>query len=88
MTETQTRRPTTKLGLAKYYEALHFALEREFTGFPDDIRAANLRAECIRLEQRLESVPCGDDLIETARWNATHASNDFYAAPHEERFLS
>lgn len=78
-----TLRPRTKEALRRYYEALHFALEREFTGFPEDQRVVALSQACLELEGRLLKVPNGEDLIETARWNALNADRRLFAATHE-----
>jgi len=77
------RRPRTKIELLRYYEALHFALEREFTGFPEDLRVASLSKECKVLENRLENVPMGKKHIDDARWNTLHGDRRFFAATHE-----
>jgi len=78
------KRPTTKIGLLRYYEALHGALEREFTGFPEDRRVISISGACRELEDRLKGVPAGSQLISNARWNANNADPRTFAVTFEE----
>ena len=52
--------------LQRYYEALHYALERELVDEPPQSFKA-LRKACRQLENRLKSCPGGDELITEAK---------------------
>jgi hypothetical protein len=72
-----------KTQLLRYFEALHFELEREFTGFPEDLRGTtvtmdSLKSACKELEQRLLTVPNGEESVANAKYNALHADPRFF----------
>ena len=52
--------------LERYWEGLHYALDREIVDGPPATFKA-LRKECRQLEKRLQNCPGGDDLITEAR---------------------
>jgi len=52
--------------LERYYEALHYALDREMVDAPLQ-SFKQLRKACSKLEGRLKSCPGGDELITEAK---------------------
>lgn len=58
--------------LLRYYEELHYALDRELVDFPRDNQ---LQEACRELEERLSRVPGGEELLDIARKNVT-SNND------------
>jgi len=59
-------RDMNKEQLTRYYEALHYALDREMVEEPPTAFKA-LRKDCRQLERRLQSCPGGDELITEAK---------------------
>ena len=55
-----------KQQLEQYWEALHYALERELVDEPPEAIKA-LRKACKRLEKHLARCPNGDELIAEAK---------------------
>jgi len=55
-----------KKQLEQYYEALHYALDREIVNDPPETFKA-LRKACKKLEKRLSRCPNGDALISEAK---------------------
>jgi hypothetical protein len=52
--------------LQRYYEALHYALDRELVDEPSESIKA-LRKDCRQLENCLKNCPGGDELITEAK---------------------
>ncbi|MBT6049129.1 hypothetical protein HN803_02890 [candidate division WWE3 bacterium] len=61
-----------KQQLERYWEELHYALDREIVDVPPGTFKA-LRKDCRQLEKHLESCPGGDEAISIARDSVTLA---------------
>lgn len=76
------RLPRTKVGLLKYVEALHWALERELTGDFHEDSIEQLKSWIRRNEDHLERCPDGTEMKKNALKQALTMRDEHFVLVH------